>query len=153
MQLNAKRRGPPFHQRKVGPSPPNRPPASGVLNKERQLLCSLLAESNIQTYSPNDWRRFNRALSFQRRDHCFQIAPGLPKPFESGHEAPGSAPRAPICQQTPLWRPLHAKRDDSRSGLQMSDNVLERAGRAHDVMRERKERSISLSRELSIFDR
>ena len=33
------------------------------LNQEWQLLCSLLAEGNIQTYSPNERRRFGRALN------------------------------------------------------------------------------------------
>src|ERR1700693_4619335 len=83
-------------------------------------------------------------LHLQLLQNSLEIAPRAREPFECARRSQRGVPYEEIQRHRPDRRPFEAGRNDSRARLEMADDVGERVGRAHYVVREMKERSVGI---------
>src|SRR5580700_5028439 len=81
-------------------------------------------------------------LDRQLLQNSLEIAPRTRQTLERAGRSQRSVPYEEIQRQRADGRPLESGRDDPRARLEMADDVGERLGRAHYVVREMKQRRV-----------
>src|SRR5580698_3880730 len=98
-------------------------------------------------------RATEHLFDFKPRYQRLEIAPRTREALKRAGRSERGVPHEQVQRHRPYRRPLESGRDDARARLEMTDDVGNRVARAHDVVREMKERRVGCNRYRSFLDR